>query len=109
MNRLSYLWSLVKAATRHGETEDDNKEALVARIVADAPEGDIDATIRVIDDFGRNTTWLMNVGDEKGPLLDDAVRRARPAILLELGAFCGYSGLRMARVIPRARVCIRSR
>jgi len=100
MSRLSYVWSLLPAASRNGETDDANKEALVARLLTDAPQGDVDAAIRVIDDFGRNTTWLMNVGDEKGPLLDDAVRRARPARLLELGAFCGYGGLRIASAMP---------
>jgi catechol O-methyltransferase len=99
-NRLQYLWSCVKAARRQGETDDRNKEALVARVVAKAPKGDVDAVIREIDDFGRNTTFLMNIGDEKGRLLDDSIRRAQPERLLELGAFCGYSGLRMARVMP---------
>jgi catechol O-methyltransferase len=43
---------------------------------------------------------MMNVGDEKGQILDAAVRRTRPGLLLELGAYCGYSALRMARVMP---------
>ncbi len=96
-NRLTYLWSLLRAAARHGETSTANKEALVECVLAAAAPGDIDEAIRAIDEFSRHTTWLMNVGDEKGQLLDDAVRRARPRRLLELGAFCGYSGLRMAR------------
>lgn len=49
---------------------------------------------------------MMNVGDEKGEILDQAVRRASPKLLLELGTYCGYSGLRMARVMPAdARLC----
>lgn len=43
---------------------------------------------------------MMNVGDEKGAILDRAVERARPRQLLELGTYCGYSALRMARVMP---------
>jgi catechol O-methyltransferase len=43
---------------------------------------------------------MINVGDEKGAILDGAVRRARPQRLLELGTYCGYSALRMARVMP---------
>ncbi|GJP31764.1 hypothetical protein CLOM_g14972 [Closterium sp. NIES-68] len=38
----------------------------------------------------------MNVGDVKGAILDDAVRRANPLSALELGAFCGYSAVRIA-------------
>jgi catechol O-methyltransferase len=43
---------------------------------------------------------MINVGDEKGQILDAAVRRMQPRLLLELGAYCGYSALRMARVMP---------
>ena len=42
----------------------------------------------------------MNVGDEKGEILDAAIRRAEPHRLLELGTYCGYSALRAARVMP---------
>jgi catechol O-methyltransferase len=44
---------------------------------------------------------LINVGDEKGKILDNAVERTQPRRLLELGTYCGYSALRMARVMPR--------
>ena len=43
---------------------------------------------------------MINVGDEKGVLLDAALRRAAPRLILELGTYCGYSALRMARVMP---------
>ena len=43
---------------------------------------------------------LINIGDEKGELLDRAIERSSPRLLLELGTYCGYSGLRMARVMP---------
>ena len=49
---------------------------------------------------------MINVGDEKGEILDRAVGRAAPQLLLELGTYCGYSALRMARVMPAdARLC----
>ena len=47
---------------------------------------------------------LVNVGDEKGQLLDAAVRRANPKLALELGTYCGYSSLRIARAAPVAKV-----
>jgi catechol O-methyltransferase len=39
-----------------------------------------------------------SVGDEKGELLDAAVRRADPRLALEVGTYCGYGALRIARV-----------
>lgn len=50
---------------------------------------------------------LINVGDEKGLLLDAAVRRADPALALELGTYCGYGALRIARA-GRTPRCTRS-
>ena len=47
---------------------------------------------------------MINVGDEKGELLDAAVRRADPNLALELGTYCGYSSLRIARAAPSAKV-----
>jgi len=33
----------------------------------------------------------MNVGDEKGLILDKAVRDANPKVALELGCYCGHA------------------
>jgi catechol O-methyltransferase len=40
------------------------------------------------------------VGDEKGEILDAAIRRTQPRRLLELGTYCGYSALRTVRAMP---------
>jgi catechol O-methyltransferase len=47
---------------------------------------------------------LVNVGDEKGALLDAAVRHVEPKRVLELGTYCGYSALRIARAAPQFQV-----
>ncbi|MDQ2879724.1 MAG: O-methyltransferase [Actinomycetota bacterium] len=76
------------------------EEALAAYVVAHARRGDVADVIRVIDDFCYHHRFMMNVGDEKGEILDAAIRRVRPRRLLELGTYCGYSALRMVRVMP---------
>jgi catechol O-methyltransferase len=79
----------------------DGRELALARYVeAEAREGDLDDVIRVIDDFAYRRSFLINIGDEKGEILDGAIRRARPRTMLELGTYCGYSALRAARVMP---------
>ncbi|MDQ3621432.1 MAG: class I SAM-dependent methyltransferase, partial [Verrucomicrobiota bacterium] len=50
--------------------------------------------------FCYGQSYMMNVGDEKGEILDAAIRRAAPRRLLELGTYCGYSALRTARAMP---------
>jgi catechol O-methyltransferase len=96
----------MRRLTRDWQVGDGREEALAAHVLAHARAGDLDDAIRVIDDFCATKSVMMNVGDEKGEILDQAVQRASPALLLELGTYCGSSGLRMARVIPAgARLC----
>jgi catechol O-methyltransferase len=105
--RLPFLrWSAIRMLLggRHlrenWQVGDGREEALATYVLDHAQEGDLDDVIRVIDDFCLNRSVMMNVGDEKGEILDRAVRRASPQRLLELGTYCGYSALRMARVMP---------
>lgn len=83
----------------------DGREAAVARyVVENARPGDIDDALATIDRYAYDTSFLVNVGDEKGKLLDAAVRRSNPRLALELGTYCGYGALRIARAAPEARV-----
>lgn len=92
--------------TRNWQVGDGREQALAAYVVDHATEGDLEDVIRVIDEFCMTRSVMINVGDEKGEILDRAVRRASPQLLLELGTYCGYSALRMARVMPAgARLC----
>src|SRR5215468_3252605 len=110
--RIPFLrWSVLRMilGARHLVTNwqvgDGREEALAAYVAAHARAGDIDDVIRLIDEFCYEQSIMMNIGDEKGEILDRAVRRVRPRRLLELGTYCGYSALRMARVMsPDARL-----
>jgi catechol O-methyltransferase len=86
---------------REWQVGDGRETALEKYVLARARPGDVDDAIRVIDHFGRHVSFLINVGVEKGKILDRAVERTQPRLLLELGTYCGYSALRMARVMPR--------
>jgi catechol O-methyltransferase len=112
--RWSFLrWSLWRAAwgmpgfAKRGQIGDGREAACAEYVEANARRGDLDDVLATIDTFGYEKSVLMNVGDEKGVLLDAAVRRANPSIALELGTYCGYGSLRIARTAPSAR-CIRS-
>src|SRR2546430_10996505 len=111
--RVPFLrWSVLRMAlggrnlTRNWQVGDGREEALAGYVVANARQGDSEDVIRVIDEFCMNRSVMINVGDEKGEILDRVVRRVSPQLLLELGTYCGYSALRMARVMPPgARLC----
>jgi catechol O-methyltransferase len=105
--RLPFLrwsfWRLVfgiRNLQRDWQVGDGREEALAEYVVANARKGDPHDVIRVIDDFCLNRSVMINVGDEKGEILDSAVRRASPSRILELGTYCGYSALRMSQVAP---------
>ena len=85
---------------KHWQVGDGREEALAEHVTANATPGDLDDVIRAIDEFCYGQSIMMNVGDEKGELLDDAIRRVQPRRLLELGTYCGYSALRTVRVMP---------
>jgi catechol O-methyltransferase len=100
--RRSFLRVLIRVRRlRSGSRVDDGREeALAAYVATHARRGDVADVIRVIDDFCYHHSFMMNVGDEKGEILDGTIRRVRPRRLLELGTYCGYSALRMVRVMP---------
>ena len=101
------FWRLLfgmKHLTKEGQVG-DGREARLADYVAErARRGDPADVIRIIDQYCYNESMLINVGDEKGQILDAAVAEAKPARVLELGTYCGYSSLRMAVAAPSAKV-----
>jgi catechol O-methyltransferase len=109
--RLPFLrWSVwrlafgIRRLEREGQVGDGREARLADYVTARARRGDAADTLRIIDDFAWNRSMLINVGDVKGRILDDAVIRANPRRILELGTYCGYSALRMAVAAPAARI-----
>src|SRR3954470_10468897 len=105
--RLPFLrWSALRVIvglrrlTTEWQVGDGREAALGAYVVEHARAGDVDDAIRFVDEFCYRRSVMMNVGDEKGEILDAAIRRVQPRRLLELGTYCGYSALRTARVMP---------
>ncbi|XP_043936693.1 catechol O-methyltransferase A-like isoform X1 [Protopterus annectens] len=80
-------------------------ERILKHVQKTAVQGDPLSVVNAIDDFCKKKEWAMNVGDEKGQILDREVSKANPDIVLELGTYCGYSTLRIARLLkPGARL-----
>lgn len=109
--RIPFLrWSVLRMATgarnitTTGQIGDGREAAAVDYALKNARAGDIDDVLATIDRFAYHKSMLINVGDEKGALLDAAVRRADPKLALELGTYCGYGALRIARAAPGAKV-----
>lgn len=71
-----------------------------------APRGDAEAVLATMDRYAAEERFLMNIGPEKGPLVQELVARLpENARILELGAFCGYSSILWSLAIgPGGRV-----
>ncbi|XP_066459569.1 catechol O-methyltransferase-like [Eleutherodactylus coqui] len=82
------------------------KEQRVLQYVLDnAVRGDPQSVIDSIDTYCSQKEWAMNVGDQKGLILDNVVKETDPNVLLELGTYCGYSAVRISRLLkPGARL-----
>src|SRR6185503_4377445 len=76
------FWRLVfgmKHLTTQWQVGDGREARLAEYVLARARHGDAAEVIRVIDEFGYNQSILINVGDEKGRILDAAMAKAAGA------------------------------
>ncbi|MFC0430087.1 O-methyltransferase [Kutzneria buriramensis] len=95
---LRLLFSFKKLTTEW-QVGDGREEALAHYVVTRARAGDVDDVIRTIDEFCARRSFMIHVSEEKGAILDAAVRRTSPKRVLELGTYCGYSALRIVRLL----------
>ncbi|XP_058707790.1 catechol O-methyltransferase isoform X1 [Poecile atricapillus] len=68
-------------------------------VLQNAVRGDPCSVVDTIDKYCSQKEWAMNVGDEKGKILDKTVEEANPSVALELGTYCGYSAVRISRLL----------
>lgn len=99
-------WRYLRATVRR---EPDRREAALAFARRTAKAGDPDSVLAALDRFAREDRFLMNVGPEKGLLLDEELAKIGPnARVLELGSFVGYSAILMARRLSDGEASSRS-
>jgi len=72
-------------------TQDEREKMFNSRaafkdyVLANGRRGDIKNIIDTVDKYGWTKQWLMNVGDRKGAILDQAIQIRKPKTVLELG------------------------
>lgn len=74
-------------------------ERVLEYVLANSTRNDVDSVIDAIDDYATNKGFLINVGPEKGQILDSYVSRPNVVRVLELGCFMGYGALRILRTL----------
>jgi hypothetical protein len=78
----------------HNGTE----QKMVQHVESAVTKGDVEGLLAAVDEFCYSTHWMMHVGDVKGQLLDDTVKKAIASsagngVIVELGTYCGYTGM----------------
>ncbi|XP_056129078.1 catechol O-methyltransferase B [Lampris incognitus] len=85
-------------------TRSTRPQRILGVVQKKATRGDPCSVVKAIDQYCRHEEWAMNVGDEKGSILDSVVSEVNPTNVLELGTYCGYSTVRIASLLaPGAR------
>lgn len=100
---LQWLWfglcELLGTLRAFFRREGSREEAAVAYVEQHAIPGDPESVLRAMDTYAKKHRFLMNVGIEKGEVLEQTLRDVRAVRALELGAYCGYSAVLMGRLL----------
>jgi catechol O-methyltransferase len=84
-----------------GGEEGGKEVAFVEFVESHATHGDAESVVKAADRFCWEVDWMMSIGDEKGKILDLAMRATAPRNVLEIGTYVGYSATRLARLLPK--------
>nr|QCG81601.1 O-methyltransferase [Haplomitrium mnioides] len=95
----SFISAMVNSSTRKLGQAGDGREQALLKHVLEVAEKNPQSVLNTIDKYAQRT-WLMNIGDDKGTILDTALTKCNPKTVLELGAYCGYSAVRIASQLP---------
>eukprot|EP00658_Telonema_sp_P-2_P079246 TRINITY_DN7603_c0_g1_i11.p1 TRINITY_DN7603_c0_g1~~TRINITY_DN7603_c0_g1_i11.p1 ORF type:complete len:717 (+),score=139.18 TRINITY_DN7603_c0_g1_i11:212-2362(+) len=80
------------------------EEAMLREVETQVKDGDALGVLEAVDSYCYRHHWMMHCGDKKGRVLDAVLNeklsshpQGKSVRLLELGVYCGYSGVRMCR------------
>ena len=62
-----------------------SRPLMLKYVLENSRSGDIQNVVDTMDNFARTQQWVMNLGDKKGEILDEALQSRRPTTVLELG------------------------
>ncbi|XP_029466920.1 catechol O-methyltransferase A-like [Rhinatrema bivittatum] len=85
--------------TRDFLTRSSRPERILAYVKKHAVCGDALSVVNAIDEYCSKVEWAMHVGSDKGKILDRVVSDTKPNKVLELGTYCGYSAVRIGRLL----------
>ncbi|KAL0472597.1 S-adenosyl-L-methionine-dependent methyltransferase [Neurospora intermedia] len=90
-----------------GKFHSDGREVTLLEYVYSRPDidqlrGSPQKVLEAIDDFARSVTGLINVGEAKGAVVTKLIAHYKPATILELGGYVGYSAILFGDALRKA-------
>ncbi|XP_059564631.1 transmembrane O-methyltransferase homolog isoform X3 [Myotis daubentonii] len=76
------------------------EERAFSYVLTHALPGDPSQILTTLDHWSSHCEYLSHMGPAKGQILIRLVEEKAPACVLELGTYCGYSTLLIARALP---------
>ncbi|KAA6421748.1 MAG: catechol O-methyltransferase [Trebouxia sp. A1-2] len=76
------------------------EQEVLDHVKKSAPQGDSQAVLDAIDSFPSDKGFLINIGKNKGRLVESVMNQHKPMVALELGSYVGYSAITQARKLP---------
>eukprot|EP00762_Andalucia_godoyi_P004269 ANDGO_05498.mRNA.1 putative catechol O-methyltransferase 2 len=98
----------VKAPFRRVVLGETTEQRVIQHVFTTGTENDPESVLAALDKFGWTDTFLMNVADVKGLILDDVIKQnvlTQPPfdakngyVAVEFGGYLGYSAVRIGRL-----------
>lgn len=77
------------------------EEGVLGYVCEHAQQDDPESVLAAMDVYARSERHMTNVGVAKGAILEEAVQQSGAGRVLELGSYCGYSAIRIARLLTK--------
>lgn len=90
------------AATRQNEGPHAYTREMMTlqAVLCNAPEDDVDGCMAAVEQFAESRSlWLKITAWEKAVVVHEVARLNRPGVVVEIGAYVGYSAMNLARAV----------
>jgi catechol O-methyltransferase len=76
-------------------------------VLKNAKQNDSVSVYKTIDEFcTKDKNWMMNVGPDKGVIIDNLIKEKSAKAMLELGTYMGYSAIRFSQLLSENGVFV---
>ena len=91
------IQELIESISTKFKLKKPKEEEVLSIVRLKAEPNNPNSILGIIDNYAYKKTFLMNIGEEKGLLLENAINESGAKNILELGVYLGYSTIRILK------------